>query len=66
MNLLELVGRHALGVRPDSEAPLTEHIRERYALHAALVDALDRRDRETLMRLIAQHDTNSSADEAAR
>ncbi|WP_225887541.1 FadR/GntR family transcriptional regulator [Streptomyces canus] len=55
--LLELVERHALEVRPQAGVPLARHIRDRWRLHAAMVDALDERDEETLLRLVAEHDT---------
>jgi DNA-binding FadR family transcriptional regulator len=60
--LLELVERHTLAVRPQAGVPLAEHIRDRRGLHAALVDALDKRDEEVLMRLVAEHDTTKAAD----
>ncbi|WP_432181588.1 FadR/GntR family transcriptional regulator [Streptomyces sp. NBC_00063] len=59
VHLLELVERHALGVKPRAGVPLERHVRDRCALHVALVDALDGRDKEGLVRLIAQHDTTS-------
>jgi DNA-binding FadR family transcriptional regulator len=60
VSLLELVERHALGVKPRAEVSLERHIRDRCRLHVALVDALDNRDREGLVRLVAQHDTTGS------
>ncbi|WP_314225310.1 FadR/GntR family transcriptional regulator [Streptomyces zaehneri] len=61
--LLELVERHALAVRPQAGTPLAQHIRDRWNLHAAMVDALDKRDEETLLRLVAEHDTTAAAGE---
>jgi DNA-binding FadR family transcriptional regulator len=61
VNLLDLVERHALGVRPQPGVPLAEHIHDRCRLHAAIVDALDKRDEATLMRLVAEHDTTGTA-----
>lgn len=60
--LLELVERHALTVRPQAGVPLAEHVRDRCRLHAALVDSLDKRDEEVLMRLVAEHDTTAAVD----
>ncbi|MFC9502760.1 FadR/GntR family transcriptional regulator [Streptomyces sp. NPDC057002] len=60
--LLELVERHALGVRPQGGVPLAQHVRDRCRLHAALIDALDKRDEEELMRLVAEHDTTTAVD----
>ncbi|MFC9975132.1 FadR/GntR family transcriptional regulator [Spirillospora sp. NPDC127200] len=56
-NLLDLIETHTLSVRPVEEQPLPSYIRQRYRLHADLIDALDRRDREAAMRLIAEHST---------
>ncbi|NUR84801.1 MAG: FadR family transcriptional regulator [Nonomuraea sp.] len=58
-NLLDLIESHTLSVQPDGEVPLMSHVSERYALHAALVEALDRRDRDEAMRLIHLHNTTS-------
>ena len=57
VHLLGFVEQHALGVEPRPDVPLDEHIRDRCRLHAALVDALDKRDEEQLMRLLSEHDT---------
>ncbi|RSS17550.1 FadR family transcriptional regulator [Streptomyces sp. WAC05458] len=61
--LLELVERHAIAVRPQDGVSLAQHISDRWELHAAMVDALDRRDEGTLLRLVAEHDTTTAADE---
>ncbi|MFJ6900686.1 FadR/GntR family transcriptional regulator [Streptomyces hokutonensis] len=58
VNLLDLVERHARGVRPEEGTPLGEHILDRCRLHAAIVDALDKRDEAALMRYVAEHDTS--------
>ncbi|MFD4603084.1 FadR/GntR family transcriptional regulator [Streptomyces sp. NPDC058464] len=60
--LVGLVDRHAIAVRPQGGVPLAEHARDRSRLHAALVDALDKRDEETLMRLVREHDTAPAVD----
>ncbi|WP_326600419.1 FadR/GntR family transcriptional regulator [Streptomyces sp. NBC_01803] len=54
-SLLDLIQEHTLAVHPGGERPLTAHIRERHRLHADLVDALDRRDRDEALRLIHRH-----------
>ena len=54
-SLLDLIESHTLSVLPASEQPLPDYVRERYALHAALIDALDARDRDAALRLIAAH-----------
>lgn len=60
VNLLDLVERHTLAVTPRAGVPLTEYLREHCRLHAALVDALDKRDRASLMRYVAEHDTTGT------
>ncbi|WP_234347801.1 FadR/GntR family transcriptional regulator [Streptomyces specialis] len=59
-SLLRLVERHAPGVRPRAGISLGQHLDDRYALHVALVDALDERDRAGLVRLAVRHDTTGS------
>lgn len=53
-NLLDLIESHTLSVRPGPE-PLPGYIRARQQLHADLIDALDRRDREAAMKLVHAH-----------
>ncbi|MFI6325709.1 FadR/GntR family transcriptional regulator [Nonomuraea sp. NPDC050556] len=53
-NLLDLIESHTLSVRPGPE-PLPGYIRQRQQLHADLIDALDRRDREAAMKLVHAH-----------
>lgn len=60
--LLELVERHALAVRPQPGVPLGQHIHDRCRLHAALIDTLDKRDEEALMRLVAEDNTPTAID----
>ncbi|SDT80318.1 FadR/GntR family transcriptional regulator [Actinoplanes derwentensis] len=55
LGLLELVERRTVSVRADGRKPLDEHLRDRCRLHASLIDALDKRDRDEAMRLIAEH-----------
>ncbi|MFF5584958.1 FadR/GntR family transcriptional regulator [Streptomyces hygroscopicus] len=57
-SLLDLIEGHTLSVLPNGEQPLTEYIAQRQELHRALVDALDRRDRDEALRLIHEHNTS--------
>ena len=61
VNLLDQIESHTLTVLPGSEQPLPEYIAARHALHTALVDALDSRDRESALTLIAQHNTTCAS-----
>nr|WP_237523899.1 FCD domain-containing protein [Streptomyces sp. SID4926] len=59
-HLLDLIESHTLSVLPDdSGQPLHEFVNDRYALHAAIVDALERRDREEALRLVHAHNTSA-------
>jgi DNA-binding FadR family transcriptional regulator len=60
VNLLDHIESHTLAVLPGGEQPLPEYITARYALHAALVDALDDRDRDRALELIARHNTSNA------
>lgn len=60
LNLLDQIESHTLDVLPVSDQPLPAYIAERQVLHAAIVDALDRRDRESAQRLIAEHNTSNA------
>ena len=60
LNLLEIIESHLLAVQPYADEPLGEYIRDRYELHAALVDAIAARDRRAL-RLIREHNTTGPA-----
>ncbi|MFJ5775178.1 FadR/GntR family transcriptional regulator [Streptomyces sp. NPDC093094] len=62
-NLLDLIESHTLSVLPTGDQPLGEYITDRHALHRALVDALDRRDREEALRLIHEHNTTPASAE---
>ena len=64
VNLLDQIETHTLAVLPTSEQPLPDYIAERHILHVAIVDALAARDRERLMRLIAEHNTSNAAPDA--
>jgi len=60
VNLLDQIESHTLDVLPVSEQPLPAYIAERLGLHAAIVDALDHRDRPQALALIAQHSTSNA------
>ncbi|MGW5640038.1 FadR/GntR family transcriptional regulator [Streptomyces sp. NPDC003832] len=62
-NLLDLIEGHTLSVLPGDDEPLDAYIADRLALHRALVDALDRRDREQALRLIHEHNTTPVSSE---
>jgi DNA-binding FadR family transcriptional regulator len=57
VNLLELIESHTLAVLPDRERPLLAYIADRHALHAQIVDAIEDRDRERALALVARHKT---------
>ena len=60
VNLLDEIESHTLAVLPDTERPLPEYIADRLGLHAALIDAIDRRDRDRALELIARHKTSET------
>ena len=62
VNLLDLVERHAQGVRPRDGVALGQHMRDRCGLHVELVDALENRDGKAVAHLLAQHDTTRGTD----
>lgn len=62
LSLLELIESHTLSVQPVDSQPLTDYIAQRHQLHVDLVDALDSRDHDRAMRLIAEHQTTQSLD----
>jgi DNA-binding GntR family transcriptional regulator len=57
-SLLEQIESHTLAVLPVSEQTLPDYIIERHALHEAIVDAIDGRDRELALKLVADHNTD--------
>ncbi len=57
-SLLDQIESHTLAVLPGSDQPLEEYIASRHALHVAIIDALERRDRDEALSLIAQHNTS--------
>ncbi|MCW2934921.1 MAG: FadR family transcriptional regulator [Actinomycetia bacterium] len=64
-SLLDQIESHTLAVLPGSDQPLGEYIASRHALHVAIIDALERRDRDAALSLIAQHNTSSAPPGAA-
>jgi DNA-binding FadR family transcriptional regulator len=58
-SLLDLIESHTLAVLPVREQPLPDYLAERYQLHAALVDAIGRRETATALRLISEHNTTA-------
>jgi DNA-binding FadR family transcriptional regulator len=60
LTLLDQIESHTLDVLPGSEQPLPEYIAARHRLHAAIVDALDARDHDLALTLIAEHNTNNA------
>lgn len=59
VNLLDHIESHILAVLPSSEQPLPEYMRNRHALHARLVSAIEARDRDLAVALIAEHNTGN-------
>lgn len=55
LNLLDQIESHALALLPSRDQPPPDYIAARHALHAAIIDALEFRDRERALNLIAQH-----------
>ncbi|MEU8798580.1 FCD domain-containing protein [Spirillospora sp. NPDC048819] len=62
--LLDIIESHTLSVLPGGEQPLPDYIRQRYRLHADLIEALERRDEAEASRLIHEHNTSLSRDGA--
>jgi DNA-binding FadR family transcriptional regulator len=60
VNLLDQIESHTLAVLPDTERPLPEYVADRLTLHAGIVDAIDDRDRDRALTLIAQHATSDT------
>lgn len=60
VNLLDQIESHTLAVLSADEQLLPDYLASRYAVHAALVDALDHRDRSRALALIAEHNAGST------
>ncbi len=59
VNLLDQIESHTLAVLPAGEHPLPDYIAARYALHAAIIDALEQHDHVRALSLITQHNTSN-------
>src|ERR1700753_107062 len=57
VNLLDQIESHTLAVLPDTERPLPEYVADRLTLHGGIVDAIDDRERERALALIARRAT---------
>jgi DNA-binding FadR family transcriptional regulator len=57
VSLLELIESHTLQVRPAPGQAIPPGMAKRHDLHVALVDALEARDRERALQLIADHNS---------
>ena len=66
VNLLEQIESHTLAVLPARERPLLEYIADRHALHTQIVDAIEDRDRERALALIARHNTANALPSAGQ
>lgn len=64
VNLLDQIESHTLAVLPSSEQPLPAYIAARHGLHADLIDALEQRDRDQALSLVAQHNTSNALPDA--
>jgi hypothetical protein len=60
VNLLDQIESHTLAVLPDTERPLPEYVADRLTLHTEIVDAIDDRDRDRALALIARHTTSGA------
>jgi DNA-binding FadR family transcriptional regulator len=56
--LLDMVESHTLAVLPIQDQPLAQVMRERYQVHADLVEAIAARDSEGVARLTREHSLN--------
>lgn len=55
VSLLELIETHTLEVNATESEPLPEFIAARYDLHVRIVDAIETRDRDLALKLVAEH-----------
>jgi DNA-binding FadR family transcriptional regulator len=61
VNLLDHIESHTLAFLPYGTEPVPETLAERHALHAAIIDAVEDRDRDRALHLIRQHKTPGAA-----
>jgi DNA-binding FadR family transcriptional regulator len=65
VNLLDHIESHTLAFLPYGSDPVPAALAERHALHVAIIDAVEARDRDRALSLIGQHNTpGPSADHA--
>jgi DNA-binding GntR family transcriptional regulator len=57
VNLLDHIESHTLAFLPYGTQPIPEVLAERYALHAAIIDAIEARDRDRALHLVGLHNT---------
>jgi DNA-binding GntR family transcriptional regulator len=57
VNLLDHIESHTLAFLPYGTEPVPAVLAERHALHAAIIDAVEARDRDRALALIRQHNT---------
>jgi DNA-binding FadR family transcriptional regulator len=65
VNLLDHIESHTLAVLPCATGPIPQCMAERHVLHTAIIDAIENRDRDRAVALIAQHNTSGPAAAAA-
>jgi DNA-binding FadR family transcriptional regulator len=65
VNLLDHIESHTLAVLPFGRESLPDYIASRHALHTAIVDALEARNRDEALALLAHHNTTSKLSAAA-
>ena len=66
VNLLDHIESHTLAILPYGTEPIPEVLAYRLALHTAIIDAVEARDRDRALSLIAQHSTNAPPGAAPR
>ena len=59
VNLLDQIESHTLAVLPYGTDPMPDYLAARHALHAAIIDAVEDRDRDRALALVADHHTSN-------
>jgi DNA-binding GntR family transcriptional regulator len=59
VNLLDRIESHTLAVLPYGTEPIPAYLAERHALHTAIIDAIEARDRARALTLVADHNTSN-------
>jgi DNA-binding GntR family transcriptional regulator len=62
VNLLDQIESHTLAVLPYGTEPIPAYLAARHALHAAIIDAIEDRDRDRALSLVADHNTSNPPD----